>query len=368
MPELVAIDLAGGPQFVRVLQSTWADGDAAFPVDQRLPSHARLSLFDTIQPTIIVDREGRRRIDGQPVEDGDALVIATSGSSGVPKGVILTHVALDAAAAITVQALGTSSDDTWLACLPLCHIGGMGVVTRALHSGAGLVVHDSFDADRVAAAAAGGATAVSLVATALARIDPDQFRVIVVGGSRPPTTMPANAWSTYGLTETGGGVVYNRRPLDGVRIKIAADGQVLIQSPTTMRCYRDGTTTVDDNGWLHTGDLGTIDQHGQLSIAGRIGDMIVTGGENVWPTQVEDAIRSHPDVADAAVRGLVDAEWGQRVVAWIVPVRSTEPPSLEAIRDHVAALLPRFMAPRELRMVQAIPRTALGKVARFNLE
>lgn len=316
---------------------------------------------------MLVDGHGAQPLpNGRPVEVGDALVMATSGSTGTPKGVVLTHDAVRASALASCARLGTDADDIWLACLPLAHVGGMAVVTRALHSGAGLVVHDGFRAESVEAAAREGATAVSLVPTALQRIDPSLFRVIVLGGSRPPALRPAHVHATYGMTETGSGVVYDGVPLDGVEVRID-NGEVLLRSPMQLRCYRDGTTPVDPDGWLHTGDLGRFLPDGRLHVEGRRGDLIITGGENVWPEVVEAALATTTGVAEVAVRGVTDPEWGQRVVAWVVPADPAEPPTLAALRSVVTETLPAFCAPKELVLVESLPRTALGKVQRHLL-
>lgn len=302
-------------------------------------------------------------LEGRPADDGDALVVATSGSTGAPKAVVLTHDAVRASAIATSSRLGIGVDDTWLACLPLAHIGGLAVVTRALVTGTRLVVHDGFVAAAVEDAARHGATAVSLVPTALARIDATLFRVIVVGGARPPTERPAHVRTTYGLTETGSGVVYDGLPLDGVELRIL-DDEILVRAPMVMRGYRDGSTSVDANGWLHTGDLGRLVE-GRLHVDGRRGEVIVTGGEKVWPEPVERLIARHPDVADVAVAGIDDDEWGQRVVAWVVPNGAL--PRLTDVRALVGAELPAFCAPKQIVGTDHIPRTALGKVQRHLL-
>ncbi len=368
MPHLVAIDLPGGPAFVDALRREWDDGNAVLPVDRRLPAPARAALLDALQPDRIIDEHGRRELDGRGVQPGDALVMATSGSTGTPKGVVLTHDAVIASARATSRHLGIGPDDTWLACLPLAHVGGLSVVTRALVTGTPLVVHDGFDAERVQQAARDGATAVSLVATALHRIDPSLFRVIVLGGARPPADRPAHCVTTYGLTETGSGVVYDGRPLEGVEVRIAADGEVLLRGPMLLREYRDGSTPLDADGWLHTGDLGQLLDDGRLHVEGRRGDMIVTGGENVWPEAVEAVLQLHPAVAEVAVAGVPDPEWGQRVVAWVVPAVGAEAPSLPELRAWVGARLAAFHAPKELHLVSTLPRTALGKVQRHVLQ
>jgi O-succinylbenzoic acid--CoA ligase len=366
VPHLVAIDLPGGPEFVTALRREWEAGNAVLPVDRRLPPPARSALLAAMAPAFLVDGDGRHSLPGgREVEDGDALVMATSGSTGTPKGAVLTHAAIAASAAATTRRLGITEADTWLACLPLSHVGGLSVVTRAILTGTELVVHDGFDAARVAAAAQAGATAVSLVPTALQRIDPAQFRVIVLGGARPPADRPPNAHTTYGLTETGSGVVYDGWPLDGVDVRVTDDGEILLRCPMLLRCYRDGSTPLDTDGWLHTGDLGHWQRDGRLHVVGRRGDLIVTGGENVWPDPVEAVLGGHPAVTEVAVAGVADPEWGQRVVAWVVP--DGAPPTLAELRAHVIATMPAFCAPKELRVVSRLPRTALGKVQRHLL-
>ena len=346
MNRLVAIDLPGGPGFVDELQRVWDSGDAAFPVDQRLPAAAKRELCAAMRV-------------GDEVEPGDALVVATSGSTGAPKGVVLTHDAVAASARATSERLGVRDDDHWLACLPLSHVGGLSVVTRALHTDTRLTVLPAFE---VAAVEQVGATLVSLVATALTRIDPTRFRTIVLGGSRPPADRPANCVTTYGMTETGSGVVYDGVPLDGVEVDIAPDGEIRLRAPMLLRCYRDGTSPVDTAGWFATGDLGEWLPDGRLHVAGRRGDLIITGGENVWPEAVEAALADHPGVAEVLVRGVDDPEWGQLVEAVIVPIG--DPPTLDAVRAHVKQHHPAFMAPKRLTLVESLPRTTLGKLLR----
>ncbi|MEN9644483.1 MAG: 2-succinylbenzoate--CoA ligase [Actinomycetota bacterium] len=366
MPHLVAIDLPGGPAFVDALRREWDDGNAVLPVDRRLPAPARTALLAAMRPDRLVDAQGRHELDGDGVEPGDALAMATSGSTGTPKGVVLTHAAVAASAHATSRHLGIGAGDRWLACLPLAHVGGLSVVTRALVTGTPLEVHDGFDAARVEAAARDGATAVSLVATALRRIDPSLFRVIVLGGARPPADRPANCVTTYGLTETGSGVVYDGRPLAGVEVRID-DDEVLLRGPMLLRAYRDGSTPLDADGWLHTGDLGRFLPDGRLHVDGRRGDMIVTGGENVWPDAVEAVLAQHPAVAEVAVAGVPDPEWGSRVVAWVVPAAG-EAPTLDDLRAWVSSRVAAFQAPKELHLVSDLPRTALGKVQRHMLQ
>ncbi len=259
-----------------------------------------------------------------------------------------------------------TSTDRWLACLPLSHIGGLSVITRAIATDTRFVVHDGFDAAAVGAAAADGATLVSLVPTALRRIDPSIFRCVVLGGSRPPGDLPGNVVTTYGMTETGSGVVYDGLPLDGVTMRVDALGEIHLNGPMLLRSYRDESQPLTD-GWFATGDLGAIDDNGRLEVHGRRDDLIITGGENVWPATVEAAVAGHPGVGEVAVAGIADVEWGQRVVAWIVPSDRSTPPSLASIRARVTESLPSFMAPKEIRIVDSLPTTTSGKVLRHQL-
>jgi O-succinylbenzoic acid--CoA ligase len=319
-----------------------------------------------IDPDRIIDADGVRGLDGHGVEEGDALVVATSGTTGSPRGAVLTHDAIAASATATSARLAVTRDDTWLACLPLSHVGGLAVVTRAITTGTSLVVHDGFDADAVSQAALHGATLVSLVPTALRRIDSSLFRRIVLGGSQPPDGLPGNVVTTYGMTETGSGVVYDGVPLDGVEIRVDAHDEIHIRCPMLLRCYRDNDEPFVD-GWFATGDLGTLGHDGRLIVHGRRGDLIVTGGENVWPAAVEAVLIEDPAIAEVAVAGISDDEWGQRVVAWIVPTDRSVAPTLESIRSMVGESLPIYMAPKEIRLVNTLPTTSSGKVRRHDL-
>ncbi len=387
MPELVALAL-GGPGFVDALVRTWDAGDAVLPLDPRAPRSYTERLLAAMAPGAVFEDDGERRslAGGVPVRSGDAVVVASSGTTGAPKGAIHTHDGVAAAARITAagcavhlaaRGVGAVDDHVrWLACLPLAHVGGFSVVTRALLSGAELEVHDGADAGRIEDAGRRGATHVSLVPTLLGRIDPSPWRVILLGGSAIPADRPSNSIATYGMTETFGGVVYDGRPLDAVGVR-AVDGAVELRSPTLLRAYRhgagqgpadpDGTPATGPGGWYRTGDLGAVDDGGVLTVLGRADDLIISGGTNVWPAPVEDVLRGDPGVADVAVVGRPDPEWGQRVVAVVVPADPSAPPTLAELRDRVRSRLPVAAAPKELELVDVLPRTSLGKIARHRL-
>lgn len=370
--ELIALDIHGRGRFLDSLNLIWDRGDAVMPIDLAAPSSHVQSLLDAMRPAAVVDSDGseRRLVGGVPVAVGDATVITTSGTTGAPKGVVHTHEAIRAAGTVTSAATSSEESDTWLACLPLSHVGGFSVVTRALAAGTGLVIHDGFDAEAVDDAALNGATQVSLVPTVLGRIRTDGWKTILLGGSQIPSNRPANSIATYGMTETFGGVVYDGTPLDGVEVRIAGDGVIEMRSPTLLRAYRSavdpvGATAVGPDGWYRTGDMGSLDPTtAVLSVDGRADDLIITGGEKVWPAPVEEVILLDPRVRECMVTSSPDPEWGQRVVALVVPSDPQRPPTLNDIRWLVRERLPVAAAPKELRIVESLQRTSLGKLRR----
>jgi O-succinylbenzoic acid--CoA ligase len=367
---LVALDLPGGSAFLAQLQACFDAGDAVLPVDQRLPAPARARLFSELHPSAVIDASGEHRLEGgRATEDGDALVMPTSGTSGTPKGVVLTHAALAASAAATSARLGVDPErDRWLCCLPLSHVGGMSVLTRALATNTPVEVHTAFDVGDVTAAVRSGVTLVSLVSTALFRLDRatvEALRVVVLGGAAPPEQLPANAVTTYGLTESGSGVVYDGVPLDGVDVEIADDGEILLRGPMLLRAYRDGTDPKDARGFMPTGDLGAFD-NGRLVVFGRREDVIVSGGEKIWPTPVEQLLSSLPGIDEVAIVGVPDPEWHERAVACVVLAQGATV-DLAEVRELVRGELGAIHAPRELQLFDELPRTSIGKIRRAEL-
>lgn len=378
MPELVALDLPAGEAFVAALRGAWDGGNAVLPIDPRLPGPAVARLVEAMAPTVVVDADGRhRRPSGRPTEPGDALVVPTSGTTGAPKGVVLTEGAVRASALATSARLGVDSrSDRWLACLPLAHIGGLSVVTRSLVTGTPCTVVDRCEPAEIERQARAGATLVSLVATVLGRTDTTGFRTVLLGGAAPPEELPPQVVTTYGLTETGSGVVYDGRPLEGVEVRIGdpavgvpgeVPGEVMVRGPMLLRAYRDGSDPSLPGGWLPTGDGGRLEVDGTLRVFGRLAEVIVTGGEKVWPAAVEEVLVGHPGISQAAVWKRPDPEWGDRVVAWVVPDDPSAPPTLGQLRELVAAQLSPWAAPRQLVVVRVLPRTDTGKVIRTAL-
>ena len=358
---LVALDMPASVEFANHVRNAWGAGDAVFPIDQRLPQAAKDSLVEQFKPSVLIDGTGSivTLANSEPTEEHDALVIATSGSTGNPKGVVHTHDSIRALLNMSQARLLTDSSTHWLLCLPVSHVAGFSVLARSIVFGNQISILPKFDEYEVLAAAKNGATHVSLVPTTLNRIDPAIFESILLGGATAPSNLPANVTTTYGMTETFGGIAYNALPLDGVEVRVR-DEHIELRSPSLFRAYRGAKTPRSIDGWYQTGDNGTF-ANGVLQVFGRSDDMIITGGENVWPSAVEKIISTITGIERVVVSGIDDAQWGQRVVAWIVPSNALAP-SLDDVRQHVKQQLPSFCAPTELRAVREIPTTSLGKV------
>ena len=361
---LVGLALPPGDGFIAALEAAWDNGDAVLPLDPRAP------------PAVTDRLVAAMRLD-LPVDDGVALVIATSGSTGEPKGAQLSHAALEVSARATHARIGREPDDRWLSCLPWQHIGGLQVMLRSRLLGIPLTVHEHFDVDAVAASPA---TLVSLVPTQLLRlldagVDLRRFRVILLGGAAASPTLldrardaGAAVVTTYGMSETSGGCVYDGRPLDGVAVSIADDGRIRVRGPVVMTGYRLrpdlSAEVLSAGGWLTTGDLGEIDIDGRLVVKGRADDVIVSGGENVVASEVAAVLGGHPLVGEAIVTGVPDEQWGQRVVAVLV-ARGERAPSLSELREFCAGRLPQAATPRGLVVVDELPRLLSGKPDRL---
>jgi O-succinylbenzoic acid--CoA ligase len=379
--DLVAVSIPPSPAWLEIMAETWAAGAAVLPVDHRSPPVEAEALLERARPTIVLDAGGARRVDGRPTDPHIVLIVHSSGTGGSPKLAQFDRRAIDAAVASSTLALEASDEDRWLCCLPLSHVGGLLVLLRAISLGAPVAVHARFDPEAVMAES--GVAFTSVVPTMLGRLvetgaDLSSFRAILIGAAHLSAELRtraeragANVVETYGLTETCGGVVYEGVPLPGTEMRIDADGGIQLRGPTLMHRYRFdeevSAAAFTHDGWLRTGDAGEIDRDGRLHVVGRIDDLINTGGERVWPDQVEAALRDHPGVRDVAAGGRPDPEWGQRVAVWVVPADPADPPSLEELRAFAARTLPRYAAPRELTLADRLPRTLSGKLRRAAL-
>ena len=363
-------------------------GPAILPVDPGLPPARVAALLGALAPATIETAQGTERIlpsrsppsgggpalRGPPAGllPGTAVVIATSGSTGEPKGVELSAAALLHSARASLDRIGARPGDTWLSCLPPSHIAGLQVFIRSLLAGTAPVVRDRPDG-------AAGCQFVSVVPTQLRRIvdGPDAraalsgFRRILLGGAAvPPGLLESarsaggNVTTTYGMTETCGGCVYDRIPLDGVSVEVGAGGRIRIAGPVLFSGYRgrpDLTDQAMDGRWFVTSDVGERDPAGRLAVLGRADGMINTGGEKVAADEVAAALEASPGVREAAVAGRPDAEWGEIVTAIVVPADPSAPPVLADLRAQLRGRLPDFALPRSLILVAALPLLPSGK-------
>lgn len=388
MVPLVAV-LLSNRGIAEAAERAWDAGEAILPLPIAAPAAEIARRLEAARPTHLVDRDGRRALaGGVPVESGTAAVIATSGTTAEPKLVELTRTGMEVMGRGYSHAVGADSSDRWLACMPLYHVASLAIVARAYVCGLPYVVHDSFDLARVAASHADdGATMISLVPTALARLldagaPVAELRCLIIGGAVLPPGLRARAESAsarvvdaYGLSETWGGCAIDGVPNEGVEVRLGPEDEIEVRGAPVMRGYRfDPTATAaatTADGWFRTGDVGAYAPSAaagvgspRLRVIDRLKDMIISGGVNVSPTQVEDVLIQHPFVADVCVVGVPDAEWGERVVAVTVARDPSEPPTLHDLRTFARDLLSAPMLPREVRIVPAIPRSASGKALR----
>ncbi len=363
-------------------------GAVLVPLGTRLSAEERADVIAVEEPAVDLDDAGELTqteadmpLLGEHDMDEIACRVLTSGSTGAPNPVGLTYGNFLWSAVASGFNIGVEPYDRWLCCLPLSHISGLGIVMRSVIYGTTAVVHDGFDADRVAATIEGeGITVVSLVATMLTRLleagaDLSGPRAVLIGGGPVPEEALGEALGrgatvvqTYGLTEACSQVTTLApadarrkvgsagRPLLTTHLRIQ-DGEILVQGPTVA------PGLADSDGWLHTGDLGRIDEEGFLYVEGRLDDMIVSGGENVVPAEVEKVLLRHPAVADAAVVGREDPEWQQAVTAIVVLENGSEA-TAEDLRRHCAQSLAGFKVPKLVELVAALPRTPSGKLMR----
>lgn len=337
-------------------------------------------------PTPAADaRESVRLSDalrvGAPIDDDVAVVVPTSGTTGTPKGAMLTAAALTAGADATHTRLGGAG--RWLLALPAHHIAGLQVLVRGVVAGAAPVaIRANFDADELVAAVAAmgpGRRYVSLVSVQLDKVLRSAaataalatFDAVLIGGGPMPPELAEKASAagisvvrTYGMSETAGGCVYDGVPLDGVRVRLDAS-RIVLGGPTLAKGYRNPVQPdpFAEPGWFRTGDIGAFDGT-VLRVLGRVDDAISTGGLTVLPPLVEAALSRHPAIADCAVFGVADERLGQRVVAAVVVTAGAAAPTVAELRARVSAELDATAAPREVHVVDEVPRRGIGKIDR----
>jgi O-succinylbenzoic acid--CoA ligase len=372
---------AGGRMFDALAAALDGSGPAILPLDPDLPRATLTTLLDALAPSVIETQDGHERpVSSRPgrakaegVSPQTALVIATSGSTGAPKGTELSAAALLASAAASLRRVGAGPGERWLCCLPTFHIAGVQVLVRSLLSGTTPVVAPRLEPGALAAS---GCAHVSLVPTQLRRLldagdDLAAAKTILLGGAAatPGLLEAARAAggrvvTTYGMSETGGGCVYDGMPLDDVSVDIGPGGRIRIAGPVLFSGYRlrpDLTARARDGRWFVTSDIGSIGPSGKLVVRGRADDMINTGGEKVVAAEVEAALGNCAGVREVAVVGRPDREWGEVVTAVVVPADPAQPPQLADIREHVRDKLPVYAAPAGLLLVSDLPMLASGK-------
>jgi O-succinylbenzoic acid--CoA ligase len=342
-------------------------------------------------------------------DDGDAVlaVIYTSGTTGRSKGACLAWSNFVASARAAEERLGEAAvSGRWLACMPLFHVGGLSILMRSVLFGGAVRLQSRFDAATVSAALdAADIEGVSLVPTMLSRLlafrggctAPPGLRVVLLGGAGAAPELVGRALAagypvcpTYGLTEATSQVATAAppspgavrpepmRPVLGTEVRIVADGrdlprgtpgEIAVRGPTVMQGYLhapDATAGALRAGWLHTGDVGYLDADDALHVLDRRDDLIVSGGENVYPAEIEAVLLEHPAVEDAGVTGVADADLGSRVVAWVVVAPGATVATTELAR-HCRERLAGYKQPREFRFGSALPRNASGKLQRRRL-
>src|SRR6516162_10825336 len=347
-------------------------GPAILPLDAGLPAARLTELIAALGPGSIEDAGAvtpLRSAETKGVAEGTAVVVGTSGSTGAPKGVELSAAALRYSARASLARIGARSGERWLCCLPVTHVAGLQVLVRSLQSGTEPTVAAAASAPALSES---GCAHLSVVPTQLARLlEADggaaalaAFASVLVGGAAPAAGLLERARAagvrvvtTYGMSETCGGCVYDGVPLEGVSVRADSAGLLRISGPVLMNRYHGGP---DLGAEFVTSDLGCL-RDGRVVVRGRADDVINTGGYKVVPGEVADVLASCPGVREVVVVGRPDPEWGERVIAVVVPDDPADPPGLELLRIHVRGRLPRYACPSEVVLTQAIPVLASGK-------
>ena len=370
----VALALPAGLEFAVALHGCLLAGAVGVPIDLRLTRSERETRIAGAKAVVEDPLDGPAISEVPALElDAVATLMHTSGTTAAPKPVPLTFGNWLASALGSAVALGLDPDECWLCPMPLSHVGGLSIPIRSAIYGTSAVIHDGFDPDAVLDALSGGITLVSLVPTMLSRLldaglsDPPSLRWALLGGGPIPAPLLERAAGagvpvapTYGMTEACSQIATRGWPLPGVDVRIAPDDEILVRGPNVS------AEALAPDGWLHTGDLGRFDGRGRLEITGRKSEVIVSGGENVAPAEVEAVLLEHPAVADACVFSRPDREWGESVVAAVVLREGT---SLEEgeLRAHCAARLAAFKVPKAVDLVDHLPRSETGKLLRREL-
>ncbi|CAM3907321.1 class I adenylate-forming enzyme family protein [Smaragdicoccus niigatensis] len=422
--DVVALKLSNRPEFVVLLLAAWRIGATVTPVNPALTptevarqladSGARLLVVDSdaapamVVPTLHVSDIAQESVDPGPAPHSDqsaiALLIYTSGTTGTPKGVMLDHANLDAMTTMGEAALEMTSADRSLLILPLFHVNGIVVsVLTPLRAGGSVVIADRFNPKTFFATIesvrptffSAVPTIYSMLAALPDEVKPDTSSVrFAVCGAAPASAELLARFENrygfpllegYGLSEGTCGSTINPvsgprkagtvgRPFPGQELRIVdsdgneipqgENGEVVVRGPNVMRGYlgrADDTAAVIVNGWLRTGDVGHLDADGYLILVGRSKEMIIRGGENIYPKEIEDVLAGEPDVLEAAVIGVADETWGEIVVAYVQP-RPGSTIDLHQLEQRCATHLSRYKRPATIHVLDALPKNAVGKI------
>ncbi|WP_298208063.1 AMP-binding protein [Ferrimicrobium sp.] len=363
MNKLVAIQLEPTQRLIDSITECWANEDAIAVLDPRSPRERIHERLSALAPHQLIDADGIHQFDSSPppLPPDSRIVITTSGTTGPPKAIVHSAQNLMASAQAISNRLTIDENDVWYCPLSPAYIGGLAVIARSLLLGNRVLLTQQLDQPSVDAARAEGATLTVAVTAALSSVTFDAFRVVLLGAQPPPEQVPSNAIVTYGMTETGSGVIYNGQPLEGVEVRII-NGVIELKGPMIATHYRDGSPILDANGWLTTGDLGAWHEDGSLRVLGRASEIINSGGHKVNPLRVEAAIRSRfgQGLDDLCIVGTPDDRFGQAVT---LAITGTTVPELSQLRSQLDAL-ERWELPRKIVAVASIPRTETGKPMR----
>ncbi len=427
--DVVALKLTNRIDFVLLLFGAWRLGATVTPVNPSLTAvEVARQIEDSGARLLIVEEEDTTTATDVPVLPVDdmydpigtdptphvdpaalALLIYTSGTTGVPKGVMLDHANLDAMTAMGREALEVGPEDRCLLILPLFHVNGIVVsVLTSLLAGASVVIADRFspntffetiERERPTFFSA-VPTIYSLLAALPEEVQPDTSSVrFAVCGAAPASAELLTRFESrygfpivegYGLSEGTCGSTINPvsgprkagtvgisfpgqdlRIVDGAgnQLPQGAAGEVVVRGPNVMRGYLgrpDDTAAVIIDGWLHTGDVGRLDADGYLTLVGRSKEMIIRGGENIYPKEIEDVLASDPAVLEAAVIGIPDETWGEIVVAF-VQARPGATIDLKALKALCAESLSGYKRPKVINVLEALPKNAVGKLDKKSL-
>ena len=372
----IALALASEPLII-ALHGCLLIGAVAVPIDLRLGEAERAPRLRSAA-LVLHELPGW----GAPVELDElepgaiATVMYTSGTTAGPKEVSLSTENWLWNAIGSAHALGLDPQERWLCPMPLAHVGGLSIALRSAVYATTVVLQERFDSATVLAALmdpAPGVTLVSLVPTMLARLldaglehPPTLRRVLLGGGPIAPALLARAAAAgvlvspSFGMTETCSQIATDGFAVLGAELALTDSGELLVRGPSVS------AAALAPDGWLHTGDLATLDASRRLTIVGRLADTIVSGGENIAPTEVEAVLLEHPAVGDVAVLGRVDEEWGEAVIAKVVVRDGTggDAGLAAELRSFCGGRLAAFKAPKAIEFVTEIPRGPTGKLQR----